>query len=207
MPVFDLFRKLGGRAPSGPVSWIIAGLGNPGEKYENSRHNAGFRAIDILAQNEGARIDRLRFRAVTGDALISGERALLIKPQTFMNNSGESLREALAFYKLPPERLIVIFDDISLPCGRLRVRPKGSDGGHNGIKSILFHLKSDNFPRGKIGVGSPPRADYDLADWVLGSIDQASRKAYDEALQKAGLACADIIKNGAEAAMALYNQK
>jgi PTH1 family peptidyl-tRNA hydrolase len=164
-------------------------------------------ALDKLAEEENIRVNRLRFKSLTGDGRVAGERVLLLKPQTFMNNSGEAVREALSFYKLPAERLLVLYDDISLPCGRLRVRPKGSDGGHNGIKSILSHVGSDEFPRVKIGVGSPPRADYDLVDWVLGSIPPSESEAYHNALSNAVLACREIIKNGCDSAMNLYNSK
>lgn len=205
MPVFDFFRR--NSAPQGAVSWVIAGLGNPGAKYERSRHNAGFLALDELAKSAGIRVDRLRFKALTGDGIVGGQRALLIKPQTFMNNSGEAIRDALNFYKIPPERLIVLFDDIALPCGRLRVRPKGTDGGHNGIKSVIYHTRSDQFPRVKIGVGSPSRADYEMVDWVLGSVSPEQREIYLAAIERAAKACEEIIRNGSESAMNIYNQK
>jgi PTH1 family peptidyl-tRNA hydrolase len=207
MPIVDLFKRRNTPVPTGAISWIIAGLGNPGQKYEKSRHNAGFLALDRLAGEDKIPVTRLRFKSLMGDGIVAGGRVLLLKPQTFMNNSGEAVREALSFYKLPPERLLVIYDDISLPCGRIRVRPKGSDGGHNGIKSILYQVQSDDFPRVKIGVGSPPRADYDLVDWVLGSIPPNENEAYQSALSNAVAACREIIKNGCDSAMNLYNSK
>ena len=206
MPFLNLFKR-SVKASSGPISWAVAGLGNPGPKYENTRHNAGFNALDLLASKEGSRVDRMKFKSLTGEITVGGERVLLIKPQTFMNNSGQPISEALRFYKIPPERLIVVFDDVSLPCGRLRVRPKGSDGGHNGIKSIIHHLRSDGFPRVKIGVGSPPRADYDMVDWVLGQVASQDCEDYQNALERAGQAACAIIEHGADEAMGTYNKK
>ena len=152
---------------SGPPEFIIVGLGNPGKQYELTRHNAGFLFADLLADKNGVKINKIQFKAVTASLTLGGVKCLLMKPQTFMNNSGEAVRQAASFYKIPPERILVVFDDISLPCGRLRIRRKGSDGGHNGIKSIIYHLNSDAFPRVKLGVGEKPHPDYDLADWVL----------------------------------------
>ena len=146
--------------PSGSVSWLIVFLGNPGPKYECTRHNAGFMAGDALAKKLGVSINRLRFKALTAAAEINGEKVLLMKPQTFMNLSGEAVGQAARFYKIPPERVLVVSDEISLPLGKLRVRPKGSAGGHNGLKSIIASLGSDAFPRIRIGVGAPPHPDY-----------------------------------------------
>ncbi len=167
--IFDLFKKIekGEPAPTGPVTHIIVGLGNPGAEYELTRHNAGFLAVDNIATRLGARIDRARFRALVGEVSWAGHRVLLLKPQTFMNLSGESVREAAAFYKIPPENVIVICDDVNFDVGRLRVRAKGSDGGHNGIKNIIYQLQADSFPRVRVGVGVKPHPDYDLAAWVL----------------------------------------
>ena len=159
-----LFRK---PALSGAVDFIIAGLGNPGKKYEGTRHNAGFAAIEALAEQLGARVDRVKFKSLCGEAIIGGKKVLLLMPQTFMNNSGEAVREAAAFYKLPPERCLVICDDISLPVGTIRIRRKGSDGGQRGMRSIITLCGSEAFPRIKIGVGQKPHPDYDLAAWVL----------------------------------------
>lgn len=150
------------------------GLGNPGKQYELTRHNAGFLFADLLADKNGVKINKIQFKAVTASLTLGGVKCLLMKPQTFMNNSGEAVRQAASFYKIPPERILVVFDDISLPCGRLRIRRKGSDGGHNGIKSIIYHLNSDAFPRVKLGVGEKPHPDYDLADWVLSQFKKTS---------------------------------
>ncbi|MGN1418165.1 MAG: aminoacyl-tRNA hydrolase [Acutalibacteraceae bacterium] len=152
---------------SSNFDFLIVGLGNPGSKYEFTRHNAGFLTADLFAQKHDFKIDRLKFKALCADVRINGLRLLVMKPQTFMNLSGEAVREAAAFYKIPPEKILVIFDDVNLDIGKMRIRRKGSDGGHNGIKSIIYQLSSDNFPRIKIGVGKKPHPDYDLADWVM----------------------------------------
>ena len=175
MSLFEKWKT--NRSPSGAPEFLIVGLGNPGPKYEFTRHNAGFLCMDLLAQQLGVKIDRIKFKSVVADVAIEGSRCILMKPQTFMNNSGEAVRDAANFYKIPPEHIIILFDDISLPPGKLRIRRKGSDGGHNGIKSILYLLGSDQFPRIKLGVGAKPRPDYDLADWVLSTFqkDELSR--------------------------------
>lgn len=187
--------------PAGPIEYLIVGLGNPGRKYETTRHNAGFLAVDRLAERHHAKIDRIKFKAVCADAQIAGVRCLLMKPQTFMNNSGEAVRDAAAFYKIPPERVVVLFDDISLPPGRLRVRRKGSDGGHNGIKSILYLLGSDQFPRVKIGVGAKPRPEYDLADWVLSGFTREEGEALSKALDAACDAAELLVQGKTDEAM------
>lgn len=167
--IMELFQKIEqSREPVGVISRLIVGLGNPGKEYGETRHNVGFRFIDFFAESQGRKIDRVKFQALTADLTFDGHRILLMKPQTFMNASGVAVREAASFYKIAPERILVIYDDISLEPGRIRVRKKGSDGGHNGIKSIISELGSDVFPRVKIGVGAKPHKDYDLADWVLG---------------------------------------
>lgn len=194
------------RKPAGgPPEYIIAGLGNPGKKYETTRHNTGFMFIDVLADKLGVKVNKIQFKATTGIADINGHKCLLIKPSTFMNNSGESLREAVAFYKIPPEKVIVVFDDISLPCGKMRIRRKGSDGGHNGIKSIIYHLKSDMFPRIKMGVGEKPHPDYDLADWVLSSFNKDDIKLMREASEKACEAVELMVDDKIDAAMSKFN--
>lgn len=152
----------------GPVEYVICGLGNPGDQYGNTRHNTGYCALDVLAMDCGARVDRIRFHALTGDAMLGNRHVLLMKPTTYMNLSGEAVREALAFYKLPPERLIVLSDDVSLPVGKMRIRAKGSAGGHNGLKNIIQQTGSEEFFRIRFGVGEKPNPEYDLADWVLG---------------------------------------
>ena len=154
-------------ALSGAYDFMIVGLGNPGKKYEFTRHNAGFLCLDYFAQEKGVKIDRLKFKSLIGEVRLCGKRCLLLKPQTFMNLSGEAVREAAAFYKIAPENILVIFDDVSLDVGKLRIRRKGTDGGHNGIKSIIYQLGADTFPRIKIGVGAKPHPDFELADWVL----------------------------------------
>lgn len=175
--IFDLFRKIEQPAASSlPVTHLLVGLGNPGAEYTDTRHNTGFMALDYLAGKYNTRIDRAKFRALTGDAVIAGKRVLLLKPQTFMNLSGESVREAAAFYRIPPENVIVISDDINLDVGRIRVRGKGSDGGHNGIKNIIYQLNSDAFPRIRVGVGHKPHPEMDLADFVLSAFGAEEKK-------------------------------
>lgn len=178
-------RKKITASPSGSPEFMVVGLGNPGRDYEFTRHNAGFLTLDHIAVEEDAEIKKLKYKALIGDTVISGHRCLLVKPQTFMNNSGEAVREISQFYKIPPEKIIVIFDDISLPCGKLRIRRKGTDGGHNGIKSIIYHLNSDNFPRIKIGVGAKPHPDYNLADWVLSTFKKDEMEELKKAITKA----------------------
>lgn len=204
-----MFDKLkiyfGGKTPTGPVDAIVCGLGNPGKEYENTRHNAGFLALDRIADLCGVKVDRMKFSSLCNDAVICDKRVLLLKPQTYMNKSGEALSEAARFYKVKPENIIVLFDDISLPPGKLRIRRKGSDGGHNGIKDILYHLGTDAFPRIKIGVGQKPRPDYDLAAWVLGKFPPDDKKAVDEAIEKAGEAVKLLLDGDVDRAMNLYN--
>ena len=161
--MFDKFRSRGG------VSWIVVFLGNPGPKYRDTRHNAGFMAADAMEKKLGVSINKLRFKALTAQATLGGEKVLLLKPQTYMNLSGESVSPAAAFYKVPPEQIIVVSDEVSLPIGKLRIRKSGSAGGHNGLKNIIAMLGTDAFPRIRMGVGAPPHADYDMADWVLSS--------------------------------------
>lgn len=178
-------RKKITASPSGSPEFMVVGLGNPGKDYEFTRHNAGFLTLDHIAVEEDIEIKKLKYKALIGDTVISGHRCLLVKPQTFMNNSGEAVREISQFYKIPSEKIIVIFDDISLPCGKLRIRRKGTDGGHNGIKSIIYHLNSDNFPRIKIGVGAKPHPDYNLADWVLSTFKKDEMEELKKAITKA----------------------
>ena len=166
--IFDLFKKIETSSAKAPITHIVVGLGNIGKEYEKTRHNAGFIAIDALAEKYGARIDRVKFHATVSEASICGKRVLLMKPTTFMNNSGVAIAEAASFYKIPPENVIVLHDEINFDVGVMRIRRKGSAGGHNGLKSIIAHLGSDAFPRIKIGVGNKPSPDYDLVDFVLG---------------------------------------
>lgn len=188
MSIADIFKKLEAEkapAPQGAVEYIICGLGNPGTQYEGTRHNIGFMTIDTLCDKYKLDCKKLRFKSLTCDAMISGKRCLIMKPTTFMNNSGEAVTEAMSFYKIPPERTIIVFDDISLEPGRLRIRRKGSDGGHNGIKSIIYLSGSDMFPRIKMGVGAKPHPDYDLADWVLGHFKKEQAEALETAMDNA----------------------
>lgn len=191
--------------PVGAISWLIVGLGNPGKQYENTRHNAGFLALDEIAREYNADVKKLKFKAVVGDCRIGGARCLLMKPDTFMNNSGEAVVAAMQFYKIPIERVLVLFDDISLPSGKLRIRRKGSDGGHNGIKSIIYLTGSDGFPRVKIGVGAKPHPDYDLADWVLSSFKKEDLPQMKDALGKCPDAVRLIIEGKTDEAMGKYN--
>ena len=202
MSLFEKWKT--NRSPSGAPEFLIVGLGNPGPKYEFTRHNAGFLCMDLLAQQLGVKIDRIKFKSVVADVAIEGSRCILMKPQTFMNNSGEAVRDAANFYKIPPEHIIILFDDISLPPGKLRIRRKGSDGGHNGIKSILYLLGSDQFPRIKLGVGAKPRPDYDLADWVLSTFQKDELSRMKEAMEKACEAVPLLVREETDRAMKLY---
>ena len=174
--IFDLFRKIE-TAPPVPITHAVVGLGNPGKEYEGTRHNVGFEAIDHIATACSARIDRAKFHALVGEATLGGKRVLLIKPQTFMNLSGTAVSEALSFYKIPPENLLVLCDDISFDTGIIRIRRKGSHGGHNGLRNIISSIGSEEFARIKIGVGKKPHPEYDLVDWVLGRPAPADRDA------------------------------
>lgn len=185
--------------------FIIAGLGNPGPKYEMTRHNAGFLAIDLLAIEEGFDIKRLKHHALVADIQLEGKRCLVMKPQTMMNASGEAVGEAAKFYKIPPERVIIVYDDISLDVGNTRIRRKGSAGGHNGIKSIISHLQSENFPRVKIGVGKKPNPDYDLVDWVLGKFPKDKEAELKASLENTTKAIRLIVKGEIDEAMNRYN--
>lgn len=178
------FKRSKGIAP-GPIEFLIVGLGNPGKNYEFTRHNAGFLTLDHIASELDTEITNLKSNALVADVVIDGHRCLLVKPQTFMNNSGTAVRDIAKFYKIPPEKIIVIFDDIFLPCGKLRIRRKGTDGGHNGIKSIIYHLNSDLFPRIKIGIGAKPNPEYDLADWVLSKFGKDDMEQLKAAITKA----------------------
>ena len=187
--------------------WLIVGLGNPGAEYARTRHNIGFLALDELAGMLGVKAERSRFRALTGTANYRGNKLILMKPQTYMNASGLAVEPAAHFYKVPPERVLVIFDDISLPVGRLRVRKDGSAGGHNGLKSIIHELGSENFPRVKVGVGAKPHPDYDLADWVMSVVAKDEQPAYQAALHNAAEAALAVIGEGVPAAAAKFNGK
>ncbi len=186
-------------------TWLIVGLGNPGREYEKTRHNCGFRAMDILAEDLRCKLDKAKFQGLYAQVNYGDKKLLLLKPQTFMNLSGRSVLQLSTFFKVPPQRIIVMFDDISLAPGRLRVRADGSAGGHNGIKSIISELGSQDFPRVKIGVGAKPHPDYDLADWVLSTFSAQEEKALEIALQKAALAALAIVDHGIQEAANRFN--
>ncbi len=186
------------------VEWLIVGLGNPGEKYEKTRHNMGFLTVDLLAEKQGIKLNKVKFKAAFNITEFAGARCLVMKPQTYMNLSGEAVREAAQFYKIPADHVLVIYDDISLPVGKIRVRPTGSAGGHNGIKNIIAHLGTQDFPRIKIGTGAPADSD-GMIDWVIGVPSQAERKVLVEMFEKSIEAAACIIENGTQKAMNAFN--
>ena len=185
--------------------YIIAGLGNPGSKYENTRHNIGWLAVDELAREQGVTVDRMKFHALTGQCVLAGEKVLLMKPTTYMNNSGEAIEEARNFYKIPTGNVIVLSDDINLPPGKLRIRRKGSAGGHNGLKSIIQCMGTEDFPRVRLGIGAKTHPDMDLADYVLGKFPKGEQEAVEKALKNAAHAAELIVGNDIKEAMNLYN--
>lgn len=207
--IFDLFKQISKNEPtaSGPVEYLIVGLGNPGLQYEKTRHNAGFLAIDFLSERYGIRVNNAKYRALVGDGMIAGKRALLMKPQTFMNLSGEAVSEAVRFYKLTADQVIVLSDDVSLEPGRLRVRRKGSAGGHNGLKSIQEHLGGDAYPRIKIGVGAKPSPDYDMADWVLSSLGNENLEKLKGTFESLASGLEKILLGDIDGAMQICNGK
>ena len=179
--IFALFKQIESeKKETVPVTHILVGLGNPGDKYTFTRHNTGFLCLDYIAQKLSVKPDRVKFKSLSCECMLGTKRTHLLKPQTFMNNSGEAVKEAAHFYKIPPENITVIFDDISLDVGRMRIRAKGSHGGHNGIKSIVEHLSSDAFPRIKVGIGAKPHPEMDLADWVLSKFTDSEQKTLFE---------------------------
>lgn len=186
-------------------NWLIVGLGNPGREYEKTRHNAGFRCLDLLADSLGIRVDKLKFQSLYGQGTYGGKKVFLLKPQTFMNLSGRSVVQLSAYFGIPPQQIIVLFDDISLAPGRLRIRPDGSAGGHNGIKSIIQELGSQAFPRVKIGVGSKPTPEFDLADWVLSTFSAQEEKALAVSLKNAADAALAIMDSGVPEAANRFN--
>ena len=186
-------------------SWLIVGLGNPGKDYAHTRHNAGFRCLDVLAENLGCKVDKAKFQGLYGQALYGGRKIFLLKPQTYMNLSGKSVLQLSAYFNIPPARIIVLFDDISLEPGRLRIRPDGSAGGHNGIKSIIAELGSQQFPRVKIGVGGKAHPDQDLADHVLSGFSSSEEKALAVALKNGADAALCIIDKGVPEAANTFN--
>ena len=189
----------------GGASWLLVCLGNPGDKYENTRHNVGFMVADELAERQNKPIQRLKFKALTNILTISGERVLVMKPVTYMNLSGEAVRQAVDFYKIPPGRVLVVSDDTALAIGRLRIRQKGSAGGHNGLKNIIQHLGTDQFPRLRVGVGEKPHPDYDMADWVLGKFTGEDKKTIEAAVKRAADAIECILDQGIDRGMGKFN--
>jgi len=205
--IFDLFKKIEKKEePSSPVSFIIAGLGNIGKQYEKTRHNVGFLAIDHIAEALSVKIDRVKFHSMLAEASFGGTRVLLMKPTTLMNNSGVAIGEAAAFYKIPPERVLVLSDEISFDPGVIRIRRKGSAGGHNGLKSVIAHLGSEDFPRIKIGVGKKPSPDYDLVDFVLGRFPEEDLSAIRARFDDIKKAAEEIILGNIDAAMNKYSK-
>ncbi len=211
MSIFDIFKSIeeqrGASASSGKISWIIAGLGNPGLTYEKTRHNAGFMGLDKLAEINDIEVKTMRFKSTCGDGMVGGERCLLLKPGTFMNLSGEAVSQAASFYKIPPEKVVIMYDDITLPPGKLRIRRKGSAGGHNGMKSIIALLGTDEFPRVRIGVGAKPSPDYDLADWVLSKFTESDMDILMPALENAAKAAEIIVQGKIDEAMNKFSSK
>ena len=194
-----MFKKTAGE------NWLIVGLGNPGREYEKTRHNAGFRALDILADQMGVKVDKLKYQGLYAQVSYNGGKAFLLKPQTYMNLSGRSVLQLSAYFNIPPQRIIVMFDDISLEPGRLRVRANGSAGGHNGIKSIIQEVGSQEFPRVKIGVGAKPHPNFELADWVLSTFSAQEEKALAVSLENAAKAALGIIDHGVPEAANRFN--
>ncbi len=190
---------------SGGPSWLLVCLGNPGDRYENTRHNAGWLVADEVAERQRAPLQRLKFKALTNLLTISGEKVFVMKPVTYMNLSGEAVRPAADFYKISPDHILVVSDDVTLAPGRLRIRRSGSAGGHNGLKSVIQHLGTDQFPRLRVGVGEKPHPDYDLADWVTGTPQGEDKKAFDAGIKRAADAVECILKDGVDKAMNRFN--
>lgn len=208
MGLEEIFAKLKAARepqPIGNIEWLIVGLGNPGREYEATRHNVGFITADRLAEKEGFEIKRIKFKSLISDTVIDGKRCIVMKPSTFMNNSGEAVGECASFYKIAPEHILVIYDDINFEPGVMRIRKKGSDGGHNGMKSIIYHLNSDEFPRIRMGVGAKPDKDYDLADWVLSRFSENEKKNVEKAVDDACEAIKLIVSGNIDTAMNKYN--
>ena len=207
--IFELFKKIasGRKEPVGSPTHIVAGLGNPGEKYSRTRHNAGFLAMDFIAEKYQLGKFRPRFKAAVAEGVVDGKRVLFMKPQTYMNNSGEALREAADYYKIPPEHIVVISDDVNLAPGVVRIRDSGSDGGQKGLASVITHMNTDKIPRMRIGVGAKPRPDYEMADWVLGEIPAGDREAMFDAFCRVADALPLVLDGQFAEAASRYNGK
>ena len=208
--IFDIFKKIEQERDDkalSPITHLVVGLGNPGDKYFYTRHNAGFLAMDYISQKCGTTVNKSKFKALVGEAIIAGKRVLLMKPQTFMNLSGEAVKEAMSFYKIPLENVIVLSDDVNLDVGRMRVRKSGSDGGQKGLRSIITLSGSDNFPRIRFGVGKKPHPDYDMADWVLGSFSESDKKAIFECFVTAYEGLEKLLQGDVDGAMQICNSK
>ena len=205
MSIFDLFKQVESAAPAGPPEYLIVGLGNPGLEYAQTRHNAGFMAADAMEKKLGVSINKMRFKALTQTVDIGGKKVLLMKPQTFMNLSGDAIVQAANFYKVLPERVLVVSDETALPIGKLRIRRGGSAGGHNGLKSVIARLGTDQFPRIRLGVGDKPHPDYDMADWVLSAFKGQDAADMELVAKKAADAVECYITEGADRAMNRFN--
>ena len=205
--IFELFKKISTSNDSerAPITHIVVGLGNPGDKYYITRHNAGFLTMDYISQKYSAKIDRVKFKSLCGEATIAGKRVLLMKPQTFMNHSGEAVKEAAAFYKIPLENIVVICDDVNFDVARIRVRKNGSDGGQRGVRSIITYMGSDAFPRVKIGVGKKPHPDYDMADWVLSEFSKDEQKELFDSFARITSGVEKILAGDVDGAMQICN--
>ena len=208
--IFDIFKKIEKERDdkaTAPITHLVVGLGNPGDKYFHTRHNAGFLAMDYISQKCGATVNKSKFKALVGEATIAGKRVLLMKPQTFMNLSGDAVIEAANFYKIPIENIIVLSDDVNLDVGRMRVRKNGSDGGQNGLRSIITRFGNDNFPRIRFGVGKKPHPDYDMADWVLGNFSDEDKRALFDCFVVGYEGLEKIIAGDVDGAMQICNGK
>lgn len=207
--IFDIFKEISAKkeTASAPITHILVGLGNPGDKYYNTRHNAGFLMMDYLSERAGVKVDRVKFKALCGEATLADRRVLLMKPQTLMNASGLAVKEAAAFYKIPPENILVFSDDISLDVGRSRMRMKGSDGGQKGLRSIITQINTDEFPRIRFGVGAKPHPDYDLAAWVLSEFSKDEQKLLFSRFEQAYEGVLRYLSGDGETAIRLCNAK
>jgi len=206
--IFDLFDLIGSKSPTptGKITHLVVGLGNPGDKYTFTRHNAGFLSVDFISQKIGIKLDRVKFKSLCGEAVVSGKRTLFMKPQTFMNLSGEAVREAADFYKIPPENILIICDDVNFDVGIIRIRRKGSDGGQNGVKNIIYQLVSDEFPRIKVGIGKKPSPDYDMKDFVLSQFGENEKKTLFSTFENIYNSVELILNDKIDDAMSRYSK-